>query len=210
MIKYVIAAGAVAALTAATTVYADGQGAFVSAGAGQSSQRHTGTAWGVDGGYRWGVARNLYIGLEGGFHDLGTDKVRYADTTAFADITGAHQITATGKAHIGTKAATFGINARWDFADKVYVIAHGGIARYRYRMSNEGTSTIDNESPIATHIAYSLYDTRWYAGAGFGFDFTPQLSLQFTYDHYPQHYSIYGFHIRNNLDTYSTAVEYRF
>ncbi|MGA7438450.1 MAG: outer membrane beta-barrel protein [Luteibacter sp.] len=210
MIKYFIAAMTTIAVAAPALAYADGQGAFVQAGAGQASQNHTGTSWSLSGGYRWAVASGLYVGLEGGYHDLANGKFRYSANESFTDIDGPHRLNSQSVAHLGTKAVTFGVAARWDFADKVYATAHGGIARYRYRQRTEGTSTIDDQPPQDSHFAYSLFDTRWYAGAGMGYDFTPQLSLQFTYDHYPQHYSVYGYRFSNNLDIYSTALEFRF
>ena len=198
------------ALVLSVAAHADGQGAFVQAGAGQPSAHHSGTAWGLDGGYRWAAAQSLYIGLEGGYHDLSGTKNRYGYSTTYDGIDGTHTLSSEGTARARVQALTVGVNARWDFTDRMYAIVHGGAARYRERFRSDGSTTVDGGTPSSSHTAYSVYDTCWYAGAGVGFDFTPQLSLQFMYDHYPQRYKVYGLRVSDNLDVYSTALEYRF
>lgn len=74
MTKYVTTTLALAAALGFSVAHADGQGAFVQADAGHASTHHAGTTWGVSGGYRWTAAQSLYVGLEGGYQDLGTSK----------------------------------------------------------------------------------------------------------------------------------------
>ncbi|MGN6479946.1 outer membrane protein [Luteibacter sp.] len=210
MTRYLLAAAFVVSAVLAPLAHADGQGAFIQGGAGRATQSHSGTAWGVDGGYRWTVANGVYLGAEMGYHDLASSKFRYGDSESFSDMSGTHQFASQGTGRVGTQAALLGANLRWDISDQLYAVVHGGLARYRTRTRTDGTSTIDTQSPSTFHNAYNVFDTRWYAGVGFGFDFTPQISLQFTYDHYPQHYSAYGYRYSNNLDVYGTAVEFRF
>jgi OmpA-OmpF porin, OOP family len=208
--RYILAAVATLAASIAPLAHADGQGTFIQAGAGHATQSHSGTAWGVNGGYRWSISQGVYFGAEVGYQDLANGKFRYNQSIVINDITGTKQIASQGTGRVGTHAALLGANLRWDVTDKTYAIVHGGIARYRTRTRTDGTSTIDGQPPSTFYNGYNVYDTRWYAGAGFGFDFTPQISLQLTYDHYPQHYSAYGYHYTNNLDVYGTAVEFRF
>jgi OOP family OmpA-OmpF porin/outer membrane immunogenic protein len=211
MTKYVTTTLALAAALGFSVAHADGQGAFVEADAGHASTHHTGTTWGVSGGYRWTAVQSLYVGVEGGYQDLGTSKFHtVSGPTSLTDITGPHTITADTHSRNGAKAATLGLNVRWDFSERTSGLIRGGIARYRNRARSSNTSVIDNNPPVSSTYGYTLYDTRWYVGAGYGFDVSPNLSLKFTYDYYPQHYSVYGYHFTQDTNVWSTGVEFRF
>jgi hypothetical protein len=206
-----LAAAGVAALTTSFAALADSEGAFVQASAGRSSTSdRDSNAFGLLGGYRWAVDKPFYLGLEGGYVSLGRDHASTDYSIAFTDITGPHTLTGSTRGTIKNEALLIGVNGKWELPAQYFITAHAGIARYRNNQHLHYAGNLDGAATEGGSDRYSYYDTNYYAGLGFGYDFSRQVSLTFTYDHYAPGYEAYGVKEKIKFDAYAAAVEFRF
>ncbi|WP_291782043.1 outer membrane beta-barrel protein [Luteibacter sp.] len=202
-----LAATAIAALVSISIAHADNSGVFVQADAGRTtvSTSNGKFSFGVSGGYRWAVAPSFALGVEAGYVDLGHRSNTYNYSLNY----GPHSLSGTSRNRGSVKAATLGVNAKWDMSETYFLMLRGGIARYRLNNTTKSYSVSDG-------VSYSDSDsdihnsTRYYVGAGFGMHLMPNLDLQVTYDHYAPRYSTYGYHLSPKLNSWSAGVEYRF
>lgn len=205
-----VAAGTVAFSTSFAAL-ADSQGAFVQAGVGHSdSDARSSSTYGVLGGYRWAVRAPFYLGVEGGYVNLNRSNSTFSNTFAITDVTGPHTLTSRTRARMKNEALLLGVSAKWELSGQYFVTAHGGIARYRNDIHAHSNGTLDGVPTEGFSDRYRYYDTNYYAGLGFGYDFNPQVSLSFTYDHYQPRYEAFGIKETVKFDTYGAAVEFRF
>lgn len=162
-------------------------GMFINGNVGQASIDKGGyndddTGWGANLGYRWAVAPNFLIGVEGGYVDLGSIDPR----RGYSDF---------GKAELS--GWTLGANAHWNLTDNWYVSGRGGF----FRGDLTGSYAV---GPLAVRVDDT--SNKWYAGAGFGYDFNNNFSVGLNYDYYKANKNGLDF----NPSLVSVSGEYRF
>jgi len=141
---------------------ADTSGFFINGNVGQSNLDKgvfddDDTAFGGNFGYRWAVAPNVLIGVEGGYTDLGSFDAKHSLGLDKAEL----------------KGWNLGANGHFNVSDNWYISGRGGFFRGDRKVTAEF-------API------SVDDTKngWYAGAGFGYDFNTNVSVGLNYDYY--------------------------
>ena len=205
-----LAATTLVALSVTSIAHADSSGAFVQAGAGRATESGNGRfSYTISGGYRWALSPSFALGVEGGYADLGHISNGYSESFGFADGSGNHTYSMSGRIRTNTKAALLGANAKWDINDTYYLMLRGGYGRYRVHASTTSYLTIDGTSSHG-NFRSSYNENGYYAGAGFGMHVLPHLDLQVTYDHYAPRYSRYGYHRTESINAWNAGVEYRF
>jgi OmpA-OmpF porin, OOP family len=110
-----------------------------------------------------------------------------------------------GESSVNARAATLGLNAKYNFYDRWFLTAHGGYLRSQ-RTNTATDYVIDRSS------RYTSWNDGWYGGVGLGYDVTPNVSLALNYDNYHLQYGHSGdtFSDKVNVAAYSASVEYRF
>jgi OOP family OmpA-OmpF porin/outer membrane immunogenic protein len=165
-------------------------GFFINGNIGQSnldkgSYDDDDTGFGANLGYRWAVSPNVLLGVEGGYVDLGSIEAKSGPAQA-----------ALGKAEIN--GWTAGVNGHFNIAENWYLSGRAGL----FRADVKGGYLDSDELPV--HVDDST--NKWYAGAGFGYDFNTNFSLGLNYDFYKAE--------KNGLDfdpsLVSVSGEYRF
>ncbi|MBZ0134624.1 MAG: porin family protein, partial [Rhodanobacter sp.] len=91
---------------------------------------------------------------------------------------------------------TVGANARLDMTPNWYLSGRAGL----YSWTGHGMNNDVNP------IRKSLDDNSWYAGAGIGYNITPQLSVGVNYDYFDASKD----HVNLSTDMVSASAEYRF
>ncbi len=183
------AALATAGLFALPAVHAaDTSGMFINGNIGQSNLSKgayddTDTGYAANIGYRWAVAPNLLIGVEGGYTDLGT----ISPKSGYAPL---------GNAKLN--GWNVGANAHFNLTDNWYLSGRAGL----FRADVQGGYLNAASVPVLVDDSSS----KWYAGAGFGYDFNNNFSVGLNYDHYKA--SKNGFNV--SPDLVSVSGEYRF
>ena len=182
---------ATAGLTAIplTSHAADTSGFFINGNIGQSNvskgvydDDDTGFAGNV--GYRWAVTPSVLLGVEGGYTDLG----KFSTKNSFNGL---------GIPDAKLKGWNLGVNGHFNITDNWYVSGRTGFF----------SADVKGDSFEANQVVH-VDDTanKWYAGAGFGYDFNSNLSVGLNYDYYKAD--------KNNLDIsadmVSVSAEYRF
>ena len=173
---------------------ADNSGFFINGNIGQSSFDKHGyndddTAYGINGGYRWALAPNFLLGVEGGYADLGS----FDPELPVAGI---------GRAEL--KGWNAGVNAHWNLTDNWYLSGRGGY--FRGDLTGGYVSAYDPTTTVYTVTRVDDSSNKWYAGAGFGYDFSNNASIGLNYDYYKATKS--GLQI--NPKVISVSAEYRF
>src|SRR5579871_2284229 len=154
---------ATAGLTAIplTSHAADQSGFFINGNVGESNLSKgvyddSDTGFGANVGYRWAVSPSVLLGVEGGYTDLGSfsTKSRY-DGLGLRDAE--------------VKGWNLGVNGHLNVTDNWYVSGRTGF----YRADIKG-AYLD-----ASGNAVGVDDNanKWYAGAGFGYDFNTNFSV---------------------------------
>jgi opacity protein-like surface antigen len=170
---------------------ADNAGWFINGNIGRSSLDHGpydnhDTGYALNGGYRWSLAPNFALGAEVGYNDLGNIRAKNIFHSA--------PIMAPGRSQL--HGWTAGATARLAISPSWYLSGRTGV----YSWSGHGLSNDVNP------IRKSLDDTSWYAGAGVGYNLTPQLSVGLNYDYYDAKKQ----HVNLSTDMVSVNAEYRF
>ena len=146
---------------------ADAGGFFINGGVGQSDvdkgvYKDNETAGNVNIGYRWALSPAAAIGLEGGYTSQGT----FSPKGGFDDLP-------KGKA----SGWNLGVNGHFNITPEWYLSGRVG----GYFSDLKGSYFPTN----ATDPVYvSGNSTDYYAGAGFGYDFSNNFSLGVNYDYY--------------------------
>ena len=188
---------ATAGLMAAPTVFAQSApnsngGWFVNGNVGRTSidkgpyHGHD-TGYGINGGYRWAVNPSVALGVEVGYNDLGNIHAK--------NVFNSDRVVDRQKSQL--HGWTAGVNGHFNIDSNWYVSARTGI----YGWKGHGMS--NNDLPSSHH---HLDDTSWYAGAGFGYDFTNNFSVGLNYDYY----NAKKHHVNLSSDMVSVSAEYRF
>lgn len=166
-------------------------GWFINGNVGSTSLDHGSynghdTGYAVDGGYRWAVNPSVALGAEVGYNDLGNIHAK--------NIFNSQSVVEDGKSQL--HGWTAGVNGHFNVTPNWYISARTGI----YGWKGHGLS--NNENPVRR----GLDDTSWYAGAGFGYDFSNNVSLGLNYDHYNAKKS----NVDLSTNMVSVSAEYRF
>ncbi len=158
LVAAMIAAGCVALPNRSEAANADGF--FVGGNIGRSSVDTHGfddddAGYAANFGYRWAVAPNVLIGIETGYADLGSFSLDTPAQTLKTSMSGWN----------------VGANGHFNVAENWYVSGRLGL----FRANVEVRSPYYNDD----------YDSnKWYAGVGFGYDFTNAVSVGLNYDYY--------------------------
>ena len=166
---------------------ADTNGFFINGNVGQATldkgaYDDNDTGYGVNIGYRWAVAPNVLLGVEGGYTDLGSVDAKSA-------------YPGFGKAEVS--GWNLGVNGHFNLNENWYVSGRAGL----FRADLKGVY-----GPLATPVAVDDSSNKWYAGAGFGYDFSNNLSVGLNYDTYRAEKA----GLKLNPDLVSISAEYRF
>jgi opacity protein-like surface antigen len=168
-------------------------GFFVNGNVGQSNLSKgiyddSDTGYGVNLGYRWALNPNVALGVEGGYTDLGKFSTK--------NIGG--QLSAS---HASVKGWTAGVNGHFNITPEWYLSGRAGLFRAD---AQGGIYTAINNTP--GYPTVSETSTKYYAGAGFGYDFSNNLSVGLNYDYY----KVKTDNLNYNPNLVSVSAEYRF
>ena len=167
---------------------ADTSGFFINGNIGQSNVSEklyddddTGFAGNI--GYRWALSPGVLLGIEGGYTDLG----KFSPKSPLLGV---------GDAELN--GWTLGVNGHFNVTENWYVSGRAGWfngdIKGDYLNIDGDVVRVDDTS------------NKWYAGAGFGYDFSNNFSVGLNYDYYQAD--------KNNLDLnsdlISVSAEYRF
>lgn len=160
---------------------------YVAGNLGQSQYRaDAGHDSGVFQNIRFGWRWNGYVGPEIGYVYLGRPKAVSDDV----------------ESSLKPRAATVGINGKYDFYQNWFVTGHAGYLRSQSYMGE----TFGDASARA-----KSWNNGWFAGAGVGYNLTQNVSVAVNYDNYRLLYGRRGdgqSHV--NVAAFSGSIEYRF
>ena len=183
---------ATAGLTAIplTSHAADQGGFFINGNVGQSNVSKgvyddDDTGFGANVGYRWAVAPNVLLGVEGGYTDLGSfsPKNRYSGL---------------GLPDAELSGWNLGANGHFNLTPNWYLSGRAGFFR--------GDLKGGYFDPAGTVVRVDDTANKWYAGAGFGYDFSNNFGIGLNYDYYKADKS----NLDLKADLISVNAEYRF
>ena len=183
----------VAASVTAPAFAADNSGGnggfFVNGNVGQSNLSKgayddNDTGYGANVGYRWAINPSVALGVEGGYTRLGS----FDPKDGFG---------ALGLGRAKVDGWNVGVNGHFNVTPNWYVSARGGFFRGDVKGSYLAGST-----PVFVDATSDKY----YAGAGFGYDFNNNLRVGLNYDYYKVNKD--GLNLTPNL--VSVSAEYRF
>jgi len=142
------------------------------------------TGYGLNLGYRWALSPYAAVGIEGGYTDLG----KFSAGSSYRGL---------GVNDAKVHGWTAGVNGHFNLTPEWYVSARGG-----YFRGDVKGSYLVNDTPFYVNDTSDKY----YAGVGFGYDFSTNASIGLNYDYYKT--NTQGL----NLDPYlvSVSAEYRF
>ena len=143
------------------------------------------TGYGANVGYRWAVAPNALIGLEGGYTDLGS----FSPRNGFRGL---------GLGNADVKGWNLGVNGHFNLTPNWYISGRTGFFRADVR-----GAYLDGAG-LPVHVNDTA--NKWYAGAGFGYDFNSNFSVGLNYDYYKANKNGLDF----NPSMVSMSAEYRF
>jgi OOP family OmpA-OmpF porin len=185
-------AGLLAVPTAfAQNASADNGGWFINGNVGRTAINHGpydghDTGYAVNGGYRWSLAPNFSLGAEVGYNDLGNIHSK--------NIFNSQPVVADNKSQL--HGWTAGANAHLNLSPDWYLSGRAGL----YSWTGHGLSNDVNP------VRKGLNDNSLYAGAGVGYNITPNLSVGVNYDYFDAKKQ----NIDLSTDMVSASAEYRF
>jgi opacity protein-like surface antigen len=200
MKKHILATSLAMVLASVSTasLAADTGNFYVGAEAGQAQYRlgaipgehldAKDTAAAVRFGYVWHWA--VDFGVEGGYVSLG--KV----TDDYTNSNGGYP----SNTSVETSGLFAGAKVKYHFADTWYVSARAGTFQSHVKLRDH------DGSPEGGNYRASSTNGSWYAGAGVGYELTPEFSLGLSYDNYRSKAGIDEF----NTAMFALSAEYRF
>lgn len=194
LLAFALAATGIASVPVLSHAADDKAGLFINGNIGRSdldknNYDDSDTAYSANIGYRWSVAPNVALGVEGGYVDLG--KFSPSGRVASQIAPGARFRDAE------LKGWTAGVNGKFNLNDNWYVTARGGV----FRADATGDRLVAG-APVRADDK----GNDWYAGAGFGYDVSRAVSVGLNYDHYNSDHS--GLALKPGL--VSVGAEVRF
>ena len=168
----------------------DNGGFFINGNVGQSNldkgaYNDSDTGYGANIGYRWALTPSVALGVEGGYTNLGSIDAKPSFGTL-----------GVGRAEID--GWNVGVDGHFNVTPNWYLSGRTGLFR----------GNLKGGYLNASGTAVNIDDTsnKYYAGAGFGYDFSNNLSVGLNYDYYKVD--------KNGLnlspDLVSVSGEYRF
>ncbi len=165
-------------------------GFFVNGNVGQSNldrgaYNDSDTGYGANVGYRWAFSPSVALGVEGGYTKLGS----FNPKSEFSGL---------GLNNAQIQGWNAGVNGHFNLSPNWYVSARTGLFRGDLKgdfIDASGTPNYVNDT-----------SNKYYAGAGFGYDFSNNLSVGLNYDYYKADKDGLNF----NPDLVSVSAEYRF
>jgi opacity protein-like surface antigen len=166
-------------------------GFFVNGNVGQSNldkgvYNDSDTGYGANVGYRWALSPSVALGVEGGYTKLGS-----FDPKSSFDVPGLRQAEVQGW--------NAGVNGHFNISPNWYVSGRTGL----FRADIKGSSVVDL---VGTPVNVDATSNKYYAGAGFGYDFSNKLSVGLNYDYY----KVNKDNLNISPDLVSVSAEYRF
>ena len=163
------------------------QGWYVAANAGYAAldkgpYDNGASAGGVTGGYRFAINPATSLGLEVGYQYLGLINARGLSSDSSADSK--------------LRGTTAGLDLRYNISPSWYGELRGG-AFYA-----QGQGLTDTANPQYQQFNH----TQYYAGAGVGYNISPQWSLGLNYNYY----NGTGRDVELQTSAYTVSAEYRF
>jgi opacity protein-like surface antigen len=199
----VLAIALIAAVAPALSFAADtgdNSGFFVNGNVGQSNldkgaYNDSDTGYGANVGYRWALAPNFLLGVEGGYTKLGKFDPKNAYDGAGLD-------------RADVKGWNLGVNGHFNLSPNWYISARGGYFRGDVTGDQilSAVPTADGTGTVYTLNHVDDTSNKYYAGAGFGYDFSNNLSVGLNYDYYKTDKN--GLKLDPSL--VSVSAEYRF
>ncbi|MET0332450.1 MAG: porin family protein [Dyella sp.] len=140
---------------------------------------------GIKGGYRFALNPETSLGAEIGYQYLGRP-----------DATGSAQAASGVNGQSKLQGATAGLDLRYNFAPSWYAELRGGA------FFAKGEGLTDSANPEFRDFR----KTKYYAGAGVGYNVNSQWSLGLNYDYYAGD----GENVKLDTSAYTVSAEYRF
>jgi OOP family OmpA-OmpF porin/outer membrane immunogenic protein len=164
-------------------------GFFVNGNIGQSNLSKgayddNDTGYGANVGYRWALNPSVALGVEGGYTNLGNFDPKDG-------------LGALGIARAKVDGWNLGVNGHFNITPNWYVSARGGL----FHGDVKGGYFA---GPVPVYVDDT--SNKYYAGAGFGYDFSNNLSVGVNYDYYKVNKD--GLNLDPSL--VSVSAEYRF
>ena len=143
-------------------------GFFVNGNVGRSSldtgpYNDNDTGYQANIGYRWSLNPNVALGIEGGYADLG----KFDTRSSYSGL---------GLGRASVKGWTAGVNGHFNITPEWYVSGRAGL----FRADLKGGYLDATDLPVPVDDT----STKYYAGAGFGYDFANNFSVGVNYDYY--------------------------
>jgi len=171
-------------------------GFFINGNVGQSNLSKgpyddSDTAFGGNVGYRWAINPNVALGIEGGYTDLG----KFNTKDPFVGV---------GPSRATVKGWTAGVNGHFNLTPEWYLSGRAGL----FRADVQGLAPVTvGVQPLTTTYAYvDDTSTKYYAGAGFGYDFSNRFSVGLNYDYFKADKD----NLKLDPNLVSVSAEYRF
>ncbi len=185
-----LATAGLAALPPTSHAADNNSGFFINGNVGESNLSKgayddSDTGFGANVGYRWAVAPNVLLGVEGGYTDLGSfsPKNRYGGL---------------GLPDAELSGWNLGANGHFNLTPNWYLSGRAGFFR--------GDLKGGYFDPAGTVVRVDDTANKWYAGAGFGYDFSNNFGIGLNYDYYKADKS----NLDLKADLISVNAEYRF
>ena len=148
------------------------------------------TGYGANVGYRWALNPNVALGVEGGYTDLG----KFDTKDPFSGV---------GPSRASVKGWTAGVNGHFNLTPEWYLSARGGLFRADVQGLTQTGPTANGVTPV-TYVDDT--STKYYAGAGFGYDFSNRFSVGLNYDYFKTDKN----DLKLDPNLVSVSAEYRF
>jgi len=189
-------AGIIAAPTISHAAEGDNGGFFVNGNVGRSNldkgaYNDSDTGYGANIGYRWALSPSVALGIEGGYTQLGEFGLR-------------DNISAAGLPNAKIEGWNAGVNGHFNISPNWYISGRTGL----FRGDVKGVYFTGGAygTPGSTPVYVDDTSTKYYAGAGFGYDFSNNFSVGLNYDYYKVDKQGLYF----GPDLVSVSAEYRF
>jgi hypothetical protein len=125
-------------------------------------------AFQLGGGYRWGVAEHIALGVELGYTDLGKVKHRATGTHRY----GSQTYPLNTRSEIGTRALLVGANIKWELPQNFALTGRAGIARTRTQHWS-----YTQAGPGSDYYRGTLVGSSRYLGVGLGYRLSEHLEV---------------------------------
>jgi len=190
--------GMIAAPGISRAAEGDNGGFFINGNVGQSSldkgaYNDSDTGYGANIGYRWALNPSVALGIEAGYTQLGEFNVK-------------NSISTVGLPDAGIQGWNAGVNGHFNISPNWYFSGRTGLFRGDVKGVYFAGSSGSYGTPGSTPVYVDGTSTKYYAGAGFGYDFNNNLSVGLNYDYYKVDKQGLYF----GPDLVSVSAEYRF